>query len=77
MLLEQTTYKYRKWSFDVAEYYPDIGVCSPDSLRAFKNEINSANGKFSFETTLTDWPCLGKRYLKSQFLSGFLEVGVT
>ena len=46
-LLKQKFYKYGKWRFDVAEYYSEIGICNPDSQCVFKNEIASANGKFS------------------------------
>ena len=45
-LLEKRTYKYGKYTFDVAEYYPDIGVCSPDSLCVFPSKLGTTNGKF-------------------------------
>ena len=44
-LLEKSTYKYGKYTFDVAEYYPDVGVCIPDSLCVFPSKIGTTNGK--------------------------------
>ena len=44
-LLEKRTYKYGKYTFDVAEYYPDVGVCIPDSLCVFPSKIGTTNGK--------------------------------
>ena len=54
-LLGQTTYKHGKRHFDVAEYYPDIGVCSPDSIHVFTPVAVNDNGKLSVTSYLLKW----------------------
>ena len=50
-VLEKKPHRHGRWSFDVAEYYPDIGVCGQDSLCIYKNNYKTEDGMcITFET---------------------------
>ncbi|XP_067934852.1 protein mono-ADP-ribosyltransferase PARP14-like isoform X2 [Watersipora subatra] len=39
-VLKRNSYKLRKWKFDVAAYYPELGMCSPQGIQNYPPERN-------------------------------------
>ena len=56
-VLNRKSHVHGKCTFDVAEYYEDLGVCGPNSLNVYEGIDNSPSGLYRYMCSCANWKC--------------------